>query len=72
VRGSRPKVGLRPKTPHSDAGTRIEPLVSEPSVSATCPAATAAPEPPEEPPAMRDGSCGLRHGPKWLFSVVKP
>ena len=27
------------------------------------PAATAAPEPPDEPPDMRVGSCGLRDGP---------
>jgi hypothetical protein len=72
VRGNRPKVGFSPNTPHSEAGTRIEPLVSEPSVSGTCPAATAAPEPPDEPPAMRVRSCGLRVGPSWLFSVVKP
>ena len=32
---SRPKVGLRPNTPHSELGTRIEPLVSEPSVIGT-------------------------------------
>ena len=62
-RDSRPKVGLRPQTPHSEAGTRIEPLVSEPRVSGTWPAATAAPEPPEEPPAVRVGSWGLRVGP---------
>ena len=49
--------------PHSDEGTRIEPLVSDPSVIGTCPAATAAAEPPEEPPEMRVGSCGLRVGP---------
>ena len=48
--------------PHSDDGTRIEPLVSEPSVSGTWPAATAAAEPPDEPPAMRARSCGLRVG----------
>ena len=39
--------------PHSDDGTRIEPLVSEPSASGTKPPPTAAPEPPEEPPVMR-------------------
>ena len=49
--------------PHSDDGTRIEPLVSEPSVSGTWPAATAAAEPPDEPPAMRVRSCGLRVAP---------
>jgi len=54
---------LRPQVPHSDAGTRIEPLVSEPSASGTWRAATAAPQPPEEPPAMRVASCGLRVAP---------
>ena len=57
--------------PHSDDGTRIEPLVSEPSASGTSPPATAAPEPPEEPPVMRLGSCGLREGPSCTFSPVK-
>jgi len=72
VRGRRPKVGLSPNTPHSDAGTRIEPLVSEPSVSGTCPAATAAAEPPEEPPGTRAVSQGLRTGPKAEFSLDEP
>ncbi|EWS57797.1 hypothetical protein Y694_04264 [Methylibium sp. T29-B] len=64
--------GLRPNTPHSELGTRIEPLVSEPRVSGTWPAAMAAPEPPDEPPALRARSCGLWVAPAWLFSVVKP
>jgi hypothetical protein len=59
----RPKVGRSPKTPHSEAGTRIDPLVSVPSAIGTRPAATAAPEPPDEPPAIRERSCGLRVGP---------
>ena len=33
ARDSRPKVGFRPNRPQNDAGTRIEPLVSEPSES---------------------------------------
>ena len=49
--------------PQSEAGTRIEPLVSLPSVIGTSPAATAAALPPEEPPAERVRSCGLRAGP---------
>ena len=53
---------MHPHTPHNEAGTRIEPLVSEPRLSGTSPAATAAAEPPDEPPAMRAGSCGLRVG----------
>ena len=65
-------VGLMPKMPQSDAGTRIEPLVSVPRLTGTIPAATAAPEPPLLPPAMRVRSCGFRQGPSWVFSVVKP
>ena len=57
--------------PHSEDGTRIEPLVSEPSASGTRPPATALPEPPDEPPVMRVVSCGLREGPSWMFSPVK-
>src|SRR5258708_1944232 len=58
--------------PHSDAGTRIDPLVSEPSAIGTSPAATAAAEPPDEPPAIRVRSCGLCVAPSCVFSVVKP
>jgi hypothetical protein len=65
-------VGFRPNTPHRLAGMRIEPLVSEPRVRGTRPPLTAAAEPPDEPPAMRVRSCGLRVGPSWAFSVTKP
>jgi hypothetical protein len=65
-------VGFKPNTPHSDDGTRMEPLVSDPSAMGTWPAATAAALPPDEPPATRARSCGLCVGPSWLFSVVKP
>ena len=58
--------------PQNDDGTRIEPLVSEPSAIGTSRAATAAPEPPDDPPAVRATSCGLRVAPKCAFSVVKP
>ena len=58
--GMRPTVGLRPTTPLHDAGMRTEPPMSVPSASGTHPDATAAPEPPEEPPGERDGSHGLR------------
>ena len=39
--------------PQSEAGMRIEPPVSEPSAPGASPAATATPEPDDEPPAMR-------------------
>ncbi len=38
----------------------------------TTPAATAAAEPPDDPPGTRAGSCGFRAGPKALCSVDEP
>src|SRR5687768_11444715 len=61
-----------PTTPHSAAGWRIDPPVSEPRASGENPAATAAALPPEEPPGTRSGSCGLRVGPNAEFSVDEP
>jgi hypothetical protein len=49
--------------PLAAAGSRIEPPVSEPSVPKAMRAATAAPEPLEEPPAMCSGFYGLWHAP---------
>jgi hypothetical protein len=40
-----------PTVPHSEAGWRIEPPVSEPSEAKHSSAATAAADPPLEPPA---------------------
>ena len=57
--------------PQNDDGTRIEPLVSDPSAIGTRPPPTEEPEPPEEPPVIRVGSCGLRDGPSCTFSPVK-
>ncbi len=65
-------MGLTPTTPHSAAGWRIEPPVSEPSASGANPAATAADDPPDEPPGTREVSCGLRVGPNAEFSVELP
>ena len=61
-----------PTTPHSAAGWRIEPPVSVPSASGAMPAATAAAEPPLEPPGTRSRSQGLRVGPYAEFSVDEP
>src|SRR5688572_4589111 len=58
--------------PQSAAGWRTEPPVSEPRASGARPAATAAADPPEEPPGTRVGSQGLRVGPKAEFSVEEP
>src|SRR5437764_4973022 len=71
-RETAPYVGLTPTTPHSAAGWRIEPPVSEPSAKGAKPAATAAADPPLEPPGTRVTSCGLRVGPKAEFSVEDP
>ena len=70
--GMRPWVTLSPKHPHSAAGTRTEPPVSVPMATGVMPAATAAAEPPEDPPGDVSGSHGLRTGPKWGFSDEKP
>ena len=50
---SRPRLGLRPTRPQQAAGMRIEPPPSLPCATGTMPAATAAAEPPEEPPGVR-------------------
>src|SRR5207302_6389854 len=60
---TRPQVGLRPATPQRDAGMRMEPPVSVPMLPKQSPAATAAAEPPLEPPGMRARSQGFRTGP---------
>ncbi len=57
------RVGFRPTSPHSLAGTRIEPPPSFAWATGTMPAATAAAEPPLEPPVERPVSQGLRLGP---------
>src|SRR5262249_59241822 len=61
-----------PTTPLNAAGWRIEPPVSEPSPTAAKPAATAAADPPLEPPGTRSGLRGLRVGPNAEFSVDEP
>ena len=58
-----PTVGLRPTRPLSADGQTIDPSVSVPTASGAYPAATAAPEPDDEPPADRSRACGFRHRP---------
>jgi hypothetical protein len=50
----------------------IDPPVSEPSAHGARPAATAAAEPPPEPPGTRVGSHGFFVGPYAEFSVDEP
>src|SRR5260370_294936 len=48
--------------PQNDPGWRIEPPVSVPSEATASPAATAAADPPLEPPGTRSAASGLRTG----------
>lgn len=68
--GLRPRVGFSPNSPQHEAGMRIEPPPSFPCATATMPDATAAAEPPLEPPAVRSSAHGLCVGPNSLGSVV--
>ena len=61
-----------PTTPQKDAGCRIEPPVSEPSVNAASLAATHAALPPELPPGTRVISIGFFVILNAEFSVVEP
>ncbi len=70
--GTLPSDGRRPTTPQNDAGLRSDPPMSEPSASGTIPLARAAAAPPLLPPALRDGSCGLRVVPKTVLKVCEP
>lgn len=67
---TRPKVGFRPTMPQLLAGWRIDPPLSVPMASGTMPAASAAPEPLDDPDGERDRSHGLWAGPTsplcWL------
>ena len=60
ARGTRPRVALRPTRPEKLAGMRVEPPPSEDRLMGVTPAATAAAEPPEEPPGVWAGFQGLR------------
>jgi hypothetical protein len=61
-----------PVTPQKLAGWRIEPPVSVPVAAGSSRAATAAAEPPDEPPGTRAVFHGLRTTPKAEFSLAEP
>src|SRR5437667_4913889 len=63
-----PKVGLKPITPQKLAGRKIEPATWLPIDTGTMPSATAAAEPLDEPPGVRDRSRGLRVGPGTVLA----
>src|SRR5664280_2576465 len=61
--GTAPTVGLSPTTPFTEAGHTMDPSVSVPTASGTSPAATAAPDPEDDPPALRSRAHGLATSP---------
>src|SRR6516162_3290020 len=65
----RPKLGLRPTRPVHAAGIRIDPPPSPPVAMGTMPPATAAAEPPLEPPGVTSGFHGLRVTPHAGLAV---
>src|SRR5690606_5997465 len=66
----RPRPAFKPNSPHAAAGMRMEPPPSLAPATGTMPAATAAAEPPEDPPVVRLGSQGLRAGPQASGSAM--
>ncbi len=66
----RPWLGFRPTSPQHDAGMRIEPPPSLACANGTMPLATAAAEPPLDPPGERVRSHGLCVAPQASGSVV--
>src|SRR6202000_229180 len=64
ARLTRPTVVFKPVTPQKCAGIRIEPPVSEPSAANVNRAATAEPDPEDEPPVIWPNLKGLCTGPK--------
>ena len=65
-----PSVGLYPTRPHSDAGMRTEPPPSVEVARGTRPAASAAADPPLDPPGDRSTFHGLRVAPNTRLSVT--
>ena len=66
----RARVGLSPTRPQHDAGIRIDPPPSLACATGTMPDATAAADPPEDPPVECPVFHGLRDGPKRRGSAV--
>ncbi len=67
---TRPREVFRPTSPQHAAGMRIEPPPSLACAAGTIPLATAAAEPPLDPPEIRSVFHGLRVGPYAAGSVV--
>ena len=67
----RPRRGLSPTRPQQEDGIRIEPVPSLPDAAPTRPAATAAAEPPLDPPGESSRFHGFRVRPKSAGSVAQ-
>ena len=67
---TRPRLAFMAKTPQAEAGIRSEPPPSFPCAAGTMPTLTAAALPPDDPPALREGSYGFRVGARTAGSVV--
>ena len=65
-------MGFKPTIPQAAAGILIDPPVSVPIEARHIPAATAAAEPPLDPPGDRDVACGFFVGPNAESSDVVP
>src|SRR5271166_4976090 len=66
----RPRVGLSPTRPQHEAGIRIDPPPSLAWAAGTMPDATAAADPPEDPPVEWSVFQGLHDAPKRRGSAV--
>src|SRR5580700_12005197 len=69
---TRPYVGIIAGIPQQAPGCRIDPPVSVPRAATARPAATAAADPPLEPPGTRSSAIGFRTGPYAEFSFELP
>src|SRR5665213_469252 len=74
VNGTSPHVGFSPTMPQNADGTRMDPPSSHPTAISTTPDATSAALPLEEPPVVRERSCGLSTNPVsavWLPKLIQ-
>ena len=67
-----PGEGRKPTTPQNAAGLRSEPPVSEPVQTGSMSVASAAAEPPDEPPGLSMGLNGLPVAPHTGLRLFEP
>src|SRR4051795_12452733 len=68
--GVSPRPGFRPTRPQHAAGMRVDPPPSLAPAHGMIPAATAAADPPEDPPGVWLRFHGLRAGPQATGSLI--